>query len=160
MPPGEYSTGFCFTYIGKSSLKQLFCKFWQSSQKNICNTAHSQHSCKLSSQLLQSTPSQDCLLILKNTRLEIAKTVELKNVVLLNVFIISGGYKQCDFYRIFSAAMICLPSKNFVHAQMIHFQFLVSPMTIAVETVRNNGLKGCVCYIFASLFYMSKREHL
>ena len=24
----------------------------------------------------------------------------------------------------------------------------------------DNRVKGCVCYIFASLFYMSKREHL
>ena len=23
----------------------------------------------------------------------------------------------------------------------------------------DNKVKGCVCYIFASLFYMSKREH-
>ena len=29
------------------------------------------------------------------------------------VCITSGGYTRCDFYRIFSAAMICLPSKNF-----------------------------------------------
>ena len=42
----EYSTGFCFAYIRKSLLEQLFFKFWPSSQKNICNTAHFQHSCK------------------------------------------------------------------------------------------------------------------
>ena len=33
------------------------------------------------------------------------------------VCIISGGYTGFDFYRIFSAAMICLSSKNFVHAR-------------------------------------------
>ena len=33
--------------------------------------------------------------------------------------IISVGYTQCDFYHIFSPAMICLPFKNFVHAYMI-----------------------------------------
>ena len=29
------------------------------------------------------------------------------------ICIISGGYTRCDFYGIFSVAMICLPSKNF-----------------------------------------------
>ena len=36
-PPGEYSTGFHFTYIRESLIKQLLCKFWPSSQKMICN---------------------------------------------------------------------------------------------------------------------------
>ena len=30
-----------------------------------------------------------------------------------------------DFYHIFSATMICLPFKNFVYVQMIHFYFLL-----------------------------------
>ena len=42
-----------------------------------------QHIFSIVADLLQSTPSEDCLLIRKNTRLEIMKTVELKNVVLL-----------------------------------------------------------------------------
>ena len=42
-----------------------------------------QHIFSIVADLLQSTPSEDCLLIRKNTRLEILKTVELKNVVLL-----------------------------------------------------------------------------
>ena len=29
---------------------------------------------------------------------------------------IISEYTRCDFYRIFSAAMICLLSKNFAHA--------------------------------------------
>ena len=33
----------------------------------------------------------------------------------LLICIISGGYTQCDFYGIFSAAMICLPSKHFAY---------------------------------------------
>ena len=61
----------------------LFCKFWTSSKKSICSTVHFQHRRKLASYLLQSTPSEDCLLIRKNTSLEITKTVELKIVMLL-----------------------------------------------------------------------------
>ena len=44
---------------------------------------HFQDSCKLPFYLLQSTPSEDCLLIKKNSSLEIKKTVELKIIVLL-----------------------------------------------------------------------------
>ena len=97
---GENSTGFCFACMRKSSLKQLFCKFCPSSQKNTCSTAHFQHSYKLATMVkmhsftdvflevqrklvLQSTPSEDCLFITKNTYLEITKRVELKNVQLL-----------------------------------------------------------------------------
>ena len=35
------------------------------------------------------------------------------------VCIISGGYTHCDFYHIFSAAMICLPSKYFVQTFLV-----------------------------------------
>ena len=39
---------------------------------------HFYRSCKFASYLLHSAPSEDCLLIRKNTSLEIMKTMELK----------------------------------------------------------------------------------
>ena len=58
------------------------------------------------------------------------------------VCIILGGYTRCDFYRIFSAAMICLPPKNFAHAQMIVLAPSESQRT-AGKTARNNDLEFC-----------------
>ena len=84
------------------------------------------------------------------------------------VCIISGSYTLCDFCRIFSATMICLPFKNFAYVWMIHFYFLTSPMTIAGETTKNNDLKFCAKFIcitisiFIPLFFNSscfKHEH-
>ena len=49
--------------------------------------------------------------------------------------IISAGYAQYYFY-IFSTAIISLPSKIFVHVQMIHIQFLRN-------TENNNNHKFC-----------------
>ena len=57
------------------------------------------------------------------------------------VCIISGGYTQCHFHCIFSAAMICL--KRFCTCIDEKIFFLLSPMTISEETARNNGLKFC-----------------
>ena len=173
-------------------------------------------------QFFQSTPSEDCLLIRKNTNIGITKTVELEmlcfqsrreyvktypksaklrsNNLLLTYYcsvapilfksigiticlkailwttsivrwgfltfrsdknatykqslcsndflsslpsepvcIISGGYTRCDFYRIFSATMICLPSKNFCAK---HFQFLTSLLDNRSKN-SDNGLKFC-----------------
>ena len=67
----------------KKFVKIAVLKIFPSSQKNIFNTVHFQHGWKLASQLHEITPSEDCLLVRKNTNLEIAKAVELKNVVRL-----------------------------------------------------------------------------
>ena len=59
------------------------------------------------------------------------------------VCIILWEYTQCDFYHIFSAAAIFYLQKILQKPKMIHFWFQASPMEIAGETVRNNGLNFC-----------------
>ena len=133
--------------------------------QKICNTEQFQHSCKLASQLLQSISLEGCLLIRKNNILEVKKTVELKNVMLLvmnnivaephlthcgkacpnNTKLCSKQLSQCSWNDFKSTGITLWQFKVFWH-----WRLAVSWISIAVQMLHKSS--HCVAVIFSAAY--------